>query len=330
MDVFEELEAMVQSALQLTEEHDEPDYIDTKKWQRLFGYSHSEAIQKIKAHRSNLSRITVSASHWDLIRNEKEAQGYDKEAYEYSCGLMTTLQKPAIRRARNSSSGGSAPNASRYLLKLEGPLNDVKKVKCAAGLTSIPVPLNGTNDTDDDALFCEVDSKMKDNILDYLSRTDASFQPTFVRYSKAKKELSDCSAYPTLGYDTTLPQHRPGNLTSYIPSQDQYPVWYFFYGTLGTPEVLKSLLGYDALYVQAKVHGGILKTWGGKYNALIDAPKARSIVQGQAFLVQNCEEEDCLRLYETDRYEVVRCDIDMGGERVERGLTFRFIGDCDQ
>jgi len=43
------------------------------------------------------------------------------------------------------------------------------------------------------------------------------------------------------------------------------------------------------------------------------------------------EEEDALLVYETDNYEVIRCEILMGDEKVQ-GCTFRFIGDailCD-
>lgn len=61
-------------------------------------------------------------------------------------------------------------------------------------------------------------------------------------------------------------------------------------------------------------------------------------VDGTAYLVKTRKEEDALRYYETDRYEVVRCGIEFlddgrgdGGEQGHgsewvHGLTFRFIG----
>lgn len=128
-----------------------------------------------------------------------------------------------------------------------------------------------------------------------------------------------------------MPQHCSSGADDpkLLPGQDQYPVWYFFYGALADPAVPERLLGYEPSYRQANVTGGALKTWGSKYNALIDAPGEGNKVQGRAFLVQS-EEEDCLCLYETDKYEVVRCLIKISNRsNVERGLAFRFIGECD-
>ncbi|KAI8949820.1 hypothetical protein F4801DRAFT_551682 [Xylaria longipes] len=105
----------------------------------------------------------------------------------------------------------------------------------------------------------------------------------------AAKDLSTTSAYPTLGVDATMPQCRPSlaDDTSPIPTQSQYPVWYFFYGTLANPVVLGRLLGVEPLYKDASIQGGILKMWGGKYKALVDSPGG--IVHGAAFLVQDQE-----------------------------------------
>lgn len=104
------------------------------------------------------------------------------------------------------------------------------------------------------------------------------------------------------------------------PTQNQYPVWYFFYGTLGNPDVLKRLLGVDPIYRPASVAGGEMIEWGGKYKALIDAPG--SAVEGVAFMVEREEVEDALRCYETDKDEVVRCEIGMKDDKsVAKGLT---------
>ncbi|KAF3063504.1 poly polymerase [Daldinia childiae] len=128
-----------------------------------------------------------------------------------------------------------------------------------------------------------------------------------------------------------MPQHRlcSNDDPKLVPAQNQYPVWYFFYGTLADPSVLKRLLNIniDPSYCPASVVGGVLKTWGGKYKALVDAPNNKA-VQGQAFLVKDQEQEECLQLYETDKYDVVRCEIQLRGKKV-KGLTFRFIGDVD-
>ena len=72
-----------------------------------------------------------------------------------------------------------------------------------------------------------------------------------------------------------------------------------------------------------------MKTWGGgKYNALIDDPCGNGRVLGSAYKVMSKEHEDFLRLYETDAYEVVRCDISIDTAIVP-GCTFRYIGELD-
>jgi hypothetical protein len=50
--------------------------------------------------------------------------------------------------------------------------------------------------------------------------------------------MSSSSMTPTLGINATLPQHR---LVS-SPHQEQYPILYFFYGTLADPEQLCKVL----------------------------------------------------------------------------------------
>ncbi|KAI1456715.1 hypothetical protein F4805DRAFT_218382 [Annulohypoxylon moriforme] len=325
MDFLDELESMAQVAIQQPYESDEPDNDDIRRWQSLFGYTYSGAAQKIQEHRSDLSRVLVTESHWEIVRAEKEAQGYNKEAYEHSCTLATYVTPAAPQKLSTR-----ATKPSVYLLKLEGPLSSVAQVKFAAELQESPPELSATDDSGEPTTFCKINAEDKEKILDYLPRQGSRFQPTFVRYSKAEKDLSAASAYPSLGIDTTLPQHRPVSVDDpkLSPAPNQYPVWYFFYGTLADPDVIKRLLGCEPSYRPASVTGGVLKTWGGKYKALVDAFDDKVEVHGHAFLVQNPEQEDCLQLYETDKYDVVRCEIRMDDERV-KGLTFRFIGDVD-
>jgi len=60
--------------------------------------------------------------------------------------------------------------------------------------------------------------------------------------------------------------------------------------------------------------------------ALVDAENTGSNLEESAFLVHMKEKEDALRLYKTDKYEVVRCTIRMlDDETMVRGLTFRFV-----
>ncbi|KAK5240470.1 hypothetical protein LTR40_011694 [Exophiala xenobiotica] len=120
--------------------------------------------------------------------------------------------------------------------------------------------------------------------------------------------------------DLALPQHRSDDTTfEPAPLPDQYPVWYFFYGTLADPDVLSQHLNLETApsYIPAHVVGGQIRT------ALVDAPGTE--VYGSAFLVESRDQEDALRIYETDKYEVVRCHITMQ-TGVVCGLTFRFDG----
>ncbi|KAI1113050.1 hypothetical protein F5Y14DRAFT_452457 [Nemania sp. NC0429] len=315
MDFLDELESMAQIAIQQSEQPDEPNREEIKRWQSLFGFSYGQALKEIQYHRSDLSRPRVSEPHWEMVRVEKEAEGFNKEAYEYSTSI-----KPS-----KSSTFTATLQKQIYLLKLEGPLDNLEAVKIASGLKSDPSVYHGTDDDEKPAMFCKVDMTARNNILAHLSAAESSFQPTFVRYSVATKELSNTSAFPTLGLDSTLPQHRPSSTDDQrlLPSQTQYPVWYFFYGTLADPAVLNRLLGVDPEYKVASIEGGTLQMWGGKYKALVDCP--RGLVHGHAFQVQDKDQEEALRCYETDKYEVVRCELSIGDERV-RGLTFRFAG----
>ena len=75
----------------------------------------------------------------------------------------------------------------------------------------------------------------------------------------------------------------------------------------------------------ACVTGGRIKTWAGKYKALVDDDSASaSACIGWAYEVQCPEHEEALRIYETERYQVVRCTIEMWEQSVG-GLTFRFV-----
>jgi len=60
------------------------------RWQRLFCYTYAEAISRIEQHRSNFSRERMSDEHWEIVRCAKEADGYDREAYEHEIELGRT------------------------------------------------------------------------------------------------------------------------------------------------------------------------------------------------------------------------------------------------
>ncbi|KAF2683302.1 hypothetical protein K458DRAFT_418934 [Lentithecium fluviatile CBS 122367] len=68
---------------------------------------------------------------------------------------------------------------------------------------------------------------------------------------------------------------------------------------------------------------GRLMKWG-RYKALVNGSKDDK-VQGFMYTIQDEEQEDALRRYETAKYEVVRClMISLVDAREFVGLTFRF------
>ncbi|KAK5658297.1 hypothetical protein OQA88_2272 [Cercophora sp. LCS_1] len=330
VDFMDELESMAQIAGNHGALEEQVDDVVIERWQNLFGYTYQEAAKKLGEHRASISQM-VSNSHWDLVRAEKEAQGYDRETYEHSCQLLTS------QSSRLETPAPTAKTPSNFLPKLEGPLSDVDTIKAHGCLSdkaiSAPEVVVGTDDAGCPANFCIVDATTKQNILVWLSSAHPTFEPTLVRYSIARKALSSTSRFPTLGIDTTLPQYRlTSELALPIPTQDEYPVWYFFYGTLADPTVLRRLFALHdeapLTYQPARILGGSITTWGGKYKALIDAPK-NSVVEGFAFLVAAKEHEDALRAYETDIYEVVRCEIEMLNDKTRvYGSTFRFTSEA--
>lgn len=215
-------------------------------------------------------------------------------------------------------------------MKLEGSLDCPLKVQHLTGAMELPRVMRGTGDSGD-ADFCVVNGVAKAEILSALSQ--ATFKPTFVRLNMATKKLSGCSPAPTLGFEfePTLPQHRVDEANHvFYPAQDQYPVLYFFYGTLAEPAVLSNKLELSESPVlrPATVQGGVLRTWGAKYRALVDGPVTAKI-DGWVYDVASREHEEQLQLYETDQYEVVRCDIVLQDREMTKGLTFRFIDEID-
>ena len=313
MDILAELESM---AVNVSLEDDE--YVsreDAARWTRLFGFTDAEARHRIEEYRADFTRKRISDSLWTTLKADKEADGFDREAYEYSLA-----HQKAIFAARPAQKA-----VGTFIIQLEGLLNSAQKVQEAAALSAAPAVATGTNDCGKATQFCEIDGHARAKILNWLAWEHAGFQPTIVRLAKAKKDLCTHSPAPTLAVEAILPQHRLDDSITPLPAQDQYPVWYFFYGTLGEPEILSRQLGLEGPpeLVPASVYGGQIRTWAGKYRALVDAPGSR--VEGKAFFVRDREQEDALRFYETDKYEVARCQIDTENGQVP-GLTFRFNG----
>ena len=320
MDLFEELENMAANVAEDSES--KPDEEELARWQHLFSYTYSEALEQITNQRNDYSRCKVSDDLWDLVKLRMEAQGYSREAYEHKLktdGRLTT------------SISTSQTNAT-YLVLLQGVLDTPEKIQAAGKLPEPPHTVQASSETKiEESVFCRIDGNTKQALESWLSQHKSTFKPAFIRLSKAEKDLSATSIHPTLGIESTLPQHRPSFLPktfSPTPLQDEYPVWYFFYGTLADSAILTRVLSLSEaeqpLLVPATISRGVVRKWRQKYNALVDGA-GTDYVHGSAYKVSTKEREEALLLYETEMYEVVRCGIVMESGVVQ-GLTFRFVG----
>lgn len=281
MDLSEELESMAVNAADECNVEFEPSEGEITRWQTLFAYQYSEAVEQIKNQKSDYARYRVSNDHWNLVRSQKEAQGYSREAYEH--WVATAGQSAPSHHEPKPIIDSASRSQSSYLILLEGILNTPRSLQDAANLSEPPRAVPAASETRD-AVFCRIDGNAKQAIEQWLARQKCTFRPTFVRLSKANKDLAPDSIHPTLGlestlpqhryssiprFDTTLPQHRdPSPQTTRPVLQDEYPVWYFFYGILADPALLARLMSLpDAeapALVRASISGGLLKTWSAK------------------------------------------------------------------
>ncbi|KAF2647420.1 hypothetical protein K491DRAFT_672115 [Lophiostoma macrostomum CBS 122681] len=303
----------------------DPHHGQVERWARLFPLTTVEAETEIKAHYSDLTRLRISNQHWAFVREDIEPQGHDKESYPYY--LMKHNSRTTCSQRRKPAT--KSPEF-RYIFKLVTPLDTLEKIASVIQSPASALKLH-TDQDDSSQQYVEIDGNAKSLIEAYIESSGLCTRPIFASVrAHAPKDLCSHSLSPQLGpHDTTVPHFRLDKATcTPRPTQDGYPVPYFFYGTLGAPEKLSSLLNLDVQPIlhPAVVKGGKIMTWG-KYRALVDGDEGDEVV-GWMYEVQNREHEDALRFYEGSAYEVVRCDVEMvgGGGMVVRGLTFRFRG----
>jgi hypothetical protein len=253
-------------------------------------------------------------------------------ATELSSDIRDLLQ--SIKRIQKPTPIAKHSSCSMdYLFKIKRPITPAI-LASAAILPLQPRIVHGESENGV-AQFCQVNELDIPKIKEWFTETYPDLLPVFAPINKACKALSPFSAYPTFGLDTTLPHRRPQSTvsSSFLPTQSQCPVWYFFYGTPANCSFLAqlfcSLPGTEPVLVPALIHGGKIRTWGRKYNALVDSPG--SPVKGSAYEVTSKDQEDILRMYETAKYEVVRVDITLNEGTCEvcvvKGCTFRFAGE---
>ncbi|KAF2122117.1 hypothetical protein BDV96DRAFT_594043 [Lophiotrema nucula] len=163
---WEELERMATAAgaadAQIADESPKPDAI--ARWQKLFNYNPMEASSIITAQRADLTRPRITDEHWDLVRAEKEAVGYDREAYEHSLQLGDILKKQSATIPMKGADG-----EVMFMFRLGGLLDSVEKVKEVAGLEEVPVEKEAWGEMGP-AKFCFVSKNAQGKIEEWLQQ----------------------------------------------------------------------------------------------------------------------------------------------------------------
>lgn len=234
-----------------------------------------------------------------------------------SAPTITALPSKKVQRQRLIQ--------STYLLRLEGPLSTPRDVANSLSLTRVPQLEVGIGEADS-MHFCRLSQSNINDLEAWAANCHIKKKFTKIRLNIAHKDLE----LPMLGRDPTLPQHRDSAATP-LTCNREFPVAYFFYGTLASPSRLAQLFDFSLDEVSelkpATVYDGKLRTWAGKYRALVDCPGES--VQGHVYTIRSAEQEDALRVYEGESYEVVRAKMIVDGKYVE-GRTFRFSGFLDE
>lgn len=157
--------------------HGRPEPMSTTilRWQTLFSLSADQAIDRIQAHRNNLIRTRITDDHWQTIRAEQEDAGYDCEAYEYA--LETQKRRAALPDAVPAATGSGV----RYLVELEGVLDEVEKVQRAAGMAELPEVVSGTSVEEGRGVrLCCLDEAGKVALRRFAAEVGGGFEPTIL------------------------------------------------------------------------------------------------------------------------------------------------------
>jgi hypothetical protein len=214
-----------------------------------------------------------------------------------------------------------------YLLRLGAPLSTPRDVSNALGLSRVPELENGIAEIGE-AHFCRLSQSTVDSLDAWAENQYPKQKFTKIRVGLAHKDTAEL---PLLGRDPTLPHHRPISVRLTERPLPEFPVRYFFYGTLADTARLERILSVPASELPslepAVLLDGRTRTWAGKYKALVDEPGG--VVDGFAFSCSSVDWEDALRAYEGDAYEVVAARLVVDGREIV-GRTFRFAGFDDE
>ena len=110
------------------------------------------------------TRERISNDHWALIKDEKEALGYDREAYEHS------LELPKVFKGQSATIPTAGADGELMLLfRLGGLLDTPEKVKEIAGLDETPMVRDGMSEMGI-VQFCVVDKEAQKKLEEWLAQ----------------------------------------------------------------------------------------------------------------------------------------------------------------
>jgi hypothetical protein len=111
-----------------------------------------------------VTRERITDDHWALIKDEKKAVGYDREAYEYSLQLPKVFKGQSAFIPTTGADGGLV-----LLFRLGGLLDSPEKVKDIVGLEELPVVREGTSEMGV-VKFCVVDREAQKKLEEWLAQ----------------------------------------------------------------------------------------------------------------------------------------------------------------
>lgn len=111
-----------------------------------------------------VTRERITDDHWALIKDEKEALGYDREAYEHG------LQLPKVFKGQSASIPTTGADGEMVLLfRLGGLLDTAEKVQEIAGLQRPPTVMTGESEMGL-VKFCAVDKDAQKKLEEWLTQ----------------------------------------------------------------------------------------------------------------------------------------------------------------
>lgn len=139
----------------------EPTDEEVERWVELFKYSEVEAFDLIVAQRNDITREHIPDEHWSLVCTEKEAAGYDREAYEHALGLKDLIKS-------QSTVIYDAEGKKWALFRLGGLLENAEKVREIAQLDKLPKTEWGLGGYGSMVRFCLVDDAAREKVEDWI------------------------------------------------------------------------------------------------------------------------------------------------------------------